>query len=252
MRIAVALAALLAVAAPAAARAQAEKVAKLGAALKTERSEKVRVQAAVLLGKAGGPEAAKFLEVAIETDDSMVVRLACAGALGAIGDPSARPVLEGVFKSDPAPDVREAAKAALARLDAAGVLSAARPIAVENATGSAGNDAVKLAFSASLTRNLGAKGFKTLEADKPGALYRIKPSVTQVSVSSGEGKTTIAVKATVVATDSDLRVVALLENGARVTVKAENLAPEMEAKATAAAFDAVAKTLAEDLVSKLR
>ncbi len=83
-------------------------------AVLADRSEKVRVQAALVLGRARDPRAAPFLIRALG-DRSPMVRAMAAKALGDIGDESARVPLE-VAVAESNPLVRRHAAAALETL----------------------------------------------------------------------------------------------------------------------------------------
>jgi HEAT repeats len=91
-----------------------------------DRSEKVRVQAALVLGRAGDGRAVPFLMRAL-SDPSPLVRAMAAQALGHIADSNARPSLE-VAARDPSPIVRRHAAAALETLAERQAVS---PIAVQ-------------------------------------------------------------------------------------------------------------------------
>jgi hypothetical protein len=91
-----------------------EALAKAAAALAGERSEKVRIQAALVLGRTGDPRAVPFLVKALG-DRSPSVRAVAARALGTNGNDSARAALEAATR-DPHPLVRKHASASLAAL----------------------------------------------------------------------------------------------------------------------------------------
>lgn len=95
-------------------------------ALLGDRSEKIRVQAALVLGRAGDQRAVPFLLRAL-ADRSPLVRAVAATSLGHLGDPQARPALE-VASRDPNPMVRRHAVAALETL---AERQAALPIVVQ-------------------------------------------------------------------------------------------------------------------------
>lgn len=95
-------------------------------ALISDRSEKVRVQAALVLGRAEDQRAVPFLIRAL-ADRSPLVRGMAAKALGHLGDQQARPGLE-VAVRDRHPLVRRHAAAAL---EALAERQAAAPIAVQ-------------------------------------------------------------------------------------------------------------------------
>jgi len=69
-------------------------------------------------------------------------------------------------------------------------------------------------------------------------------------VDAKDGKTTIAVRASLVAVDDDGRMAAMLEGGARLS--ANGTIPEKKIGAySAKALEAAANTLCEDLAAKL-
>ncbi|MEW5853973.1 MAG: HEAT repeat domain-containing protein [Myxococcota bacterium] len=85
--------------------------------LATSESYKVRAQAAVLLGRMGGPQAVQPLIRAMEYDEHFVVRAAAAASLGALGDDRAiEPLFAALLESEPM--VRDSAAKGVGRLDA--------------------------------------------------------------------------------------------------------------------------------------
>lgn len=118
-----ALLALLCAAPPAsagdAAPLSAEDFARLAEALRTEsgRPLKVRLQAAVILGRSGGVEALSPLAECLSDDEEYPVRAACAMALGNIGDVHAVEPLVARLE-DPEELVRSTAREALFKLAA--------------------------------------------------------------------------------------------------------------------------------------
>jgi len=85
-------------------------------ALSSERSEKVRVQAALVLGRAGDARATPFLIRALTDDVSPTVRAMAAQSLGTVGDDRARTPLESAER-DPHVMVQRYAAAALVSLN---------------------------------------------------------------------------------------------------------------------------------------
>jgi hypothetical protein len=83
-------------------------------AVVSDHSEKVRVQAALVLGRVGDDRAVPFLIRAL-SDPSTLVRAMAAKSLGHIADGDSRPSLE-VATRDPSPMVRRHAAAALQTL----------------------------------------------------------------------------------------------------------------------------------------
>jgi hypothetical protein len=145
--------------------------------LSSERSEKVRVQAALVLGRAGEARATPFLVRALEEDASATVRAMAAQALGDVGDERARLPLEATAGIDPSVMVRRHAAAALTRLN--GRLSA-DSIAI-NAMGDKTHHA-----STGLRermREFVASELKGFRNHRPGG-YRIDGSIKSLTVSS--------------------------------------------------------------------
>ena len=95
--------------------ARADKVDDLTRSLLQESSYKVRVQAALILGKLKDPRAIAALSQALLHDDNATVRATVATSLGQIGDPSAKNALEGATQ-DVDGYVRGQAEKALATL----------------------------------------------------------------------------------------------------------------------------------------
>jgi hypothetical protein len=207
-------------------------------ALRKDSSLKVRTQAAVVLGQRGAVEAVSALREAVAADDASAVRLAAVVALGKIRDRSARPTLRAASEADPDEAVRNAAKRALADL---GPLA----FSIEETRGSA-SAAARDALRQAIAAQLKGRGYAVL--DKGGVV--LKPSVMKVDVESKGGKTTIAVRAALVAVDDDGKMAAMLESGAKLS--AAGVIPEAKIPVySARALEAAARTLCEDLAAKL-
>lgn len=99
------------------ARAAGDKIAFLSGKLRETSSFKVRLKAAVLLGRMSDPRAVKPLSDALD-DENYVVRGAAARALGNLGHPLAVSAVEPLLNlvGDEEPFVRKEAKRALQRL----------------------------------------------------------------------------------------------------------------------------------------
>ncbi len=110
--------------------ASADKVDELNRALLTDPSYKVKVQAALVLGKLGDKRAVPALLEALR-DDNETVRGMAALSLGKLGDPRAQPALRAL-ENDASPFVRGNATKALASL------SSAAPAPVEPVAPAAG------------------------------------------------------------------------------------------------------------------
>lgn len=108
------------VAGPATARAggTARKVEAVCRTLRGDANYKVRVQAALVLGKIGDRSGAGCLTRALD-DANRTVRAVAAEALGQIGGAGSLPILRGLAASDPDPFVREQAGKAVAFLSRA-------------------------------------------------------------------------------------------------------------------------------------
>jgi HEAT repeat protein len=88
---------------------------KLVMALRDESSFKVRLQAAVMLGRSADPRAFEPLIAALSSDENHTVRAAAATALSNLDDPRAISHIIDRVATDPDPFVREEAKRALAK-----------------------------------------------------------------------------------------------------------------------------------------
>lgn len=216
-------------------------------ALRTDSSLKVRAQAAIILGQRGASEAVGALADAARNDASEAVRLACVSALAKIGDPAGQGAIEAATK-DPDARVRAAAEKALAALLGPGPAGpGAIAVRVEDATGK-GDEELREEFRLSLERHLRERGFSVV---RRGQRYVLKPSVLRVDVDRVDGKTVVAVKASLVAVDGRGTMAAMLEGGAKVKAvgtAGAALVPKYAAKAA----DAAARTLTEDLEGQLR
>ncbi len=234
------LAAALASAAPA--RAADPLVDRAVQALSRDPSVKVRTQAALVLAQRGAREALPALMHAVVADDEPAVRIAAAAALARIGDVAARDPLDAAARADPDEAVRGAARKSLADLLAA----SGRAVALEEPQGRAGDAAARGALREALARHLRRQGFAVVAAGDPAG-WRLKPAVLAVEVSHGGGKISVAVKASVLAVDSQGRMAAMVEGGARLRASGGG-----EKQLAARALDAAAGTLSEDLAARLR
>jgi hypothetical protein len=207
-------------------------------ALRKDSSLKVRTQAAVVLGQRGAMEAVAALREAVAADEAAAVRLAAVVALGKIRDRSARPTLRAASEADPDGSVRTAAARALEDL---GPLA----FSIEDTRGG-GSAAAREALRKAIEAQLKNRGFAIV--DRGGVI--LKPSVLKVDVDSKGGKTTISVKASLVAVDDDGKMAAMLESGAKLS--ASGAIPESKVPAySAKALEAAARTLCDDLAAKL-
>ena len=145
--------------------------------LASERSEKVRVQAALVLGRAGDARATPFLIRAMEEDDSPTVRAMAAQALGDVGDERARVPLEAVGVDDPSTMVRRHAAAALATLN--------NRLSADSIAINAMGDKTHRASTAlrERMREFVASEVKGFKNHRPGG-YRIDGSIKSLTVSS--------------------------------------------------------------------
>lgn len=107
------------------ATAYAGKVEELSKTLREDTSYKVRVQAALLLGKLGDKAAAPALIAAL-SDENKMVRAIAAQSLGAIGAAAAGPALKKLLEKESDTFVRGQAEKALLALAASGTTKRAR------------------------------------------------------------------------------------------------------------------------------
>jgi hypothetical protein len=214
-------------------------------ALRQDSSMKVRAQAAIVLGQRGAAAAVPALVEALQEDGAPAVRIAAASALGRVGDASARPALELAMRADRDEKVREAAWRALDEWTGAadGVLA----FVVEETSGSAGSPRARQALHDSIARHLKGRGYAVVET---GGGYRIKPSVLRLDVDTAGGRTTIAVRASLVAVDGKGRMAAILEGGARLRASGA-IADAALDRYSVQALDAAARTLCDDLARRL-
>lgn len=215
-------------------------------ALLRDPSLKVRTQAALVLGQRGAREAVPALVQALAGDESPAVRVAAATALGRLGDAAARDSLEAASRADPDSGVREAAARAHAELAA----MATRAVALDEAQGARAGPEARAALREALTRHLRKQGFSVVGPSEPAG-YRLKPSVLEIDVAQAGGKVSIAVKVSVVAVDSQGRMAAMVEGGARLRA-AGGTAGQAPEQLAVRALDAAAVSLAEDLAARLR
>ena len=216
-------------------------------ALRSDSSLKVRAQAAIVLGQRGAREAVGALADAARNDGSEAVRLSAVSALAKIGDPAGLGAVQKALE-DEDERVREAAKKAFAILSGP---AAAPPgsiaVLLEEASGK-GDAALRAEFRNALERHLRDEGFILVAR---GQRYVLRPSVLKVDVENREGKTVVAVQASLVAVDGKGTMTAMLQGGAKVkavgTASAQQL-PKYQSKA----MDVAAKTLSGDLKGKLQ
>jgi hypothetical protein len=241
-----ALAVLLSLLAAALARAGDPVVERAIQALDRDPSMKVRTQAALVLAQRGARTAIPTLVHALSADDSPAVRIAAASALARLSDLAAKEPLEAAGRADPDPGVRAAASRALAEL----LATSSRALALEDPQGAAAGPAARAALRDALSRHLRRQGFAVVQGHEPAG-YRLKPSVLELDVSQAGGKVTIAVKVSVVAVDSQGRMAAMVEGGARLRASSGQPGGGNDQLA-ARALDAAAVSLSEDLAARLR
>jgi hypothetical protein len=235
---------LLAVAATALGDAQIDAAIR---ALRSDSSLKVRAQAAIILGQRSAREAVGALADAARNDSSEAVRLACVSALARIGDPAGRGAIEAALHDDDA-RVRAAAEKALQALEGPGPAGPGSiAVLIEEPTGK-GDSGLRGEFRSALERHLRAQGFNVVAR---GQKFVLRPSVLKVDVERQDGKTVVAVRASLVAVDGKGTMTAMLEGGAKL--KAVGTATQAQVPRYAAkAMDAAAKTLTDDLKGRLQ
>jgi hypothetical protein len=214
-------------------------------ALESSSSLKVRSQAALVLGELGAVDALPALRKAATADPAAAVRIAAVAALAKIGVPSVREILAEVQKTDPDEGVRSAAVAALASVPAPVAATHGREVVLEQTVGAGGRPADREALRDALGRRLQEAGFQVGQ----GGL-RLKPSIIRLEVERAGEKTTIAVRAELVAVEGGGRMAAMLEGAAKLSANGWLGDRELNV-ASGRAMDAVAKVLVEDLAAKL-
>jgi len=235
---------LLALSAAALADAQIDAATR---ALRSDSSLKVRAQAAIILGQRGAREAVGALSDAVRNDSSEAVRLAAVSALAKIGDPAGRGAIEAATKDDDA-RVRTAAEKALVAFAGPGPVGAGSiAVLLEEATGK-GDAALRAELRSALERHLRAQGFNVVTR---GQKYVLRPSVLKIDVEKQEGKTIIAVTASLVAVDGKGTMTAMLQGGARLKAVGTATGAQVP-KYAAKAMDAAAKGLTDDLKDQLQ
>lgn len=151
----------------------AGKVEELSKALVEDASYKVRVQAALLLGKLGDKAAVPALTRALG-DENKTVRAISAQALGQLGDGGAREALANLAKKDPDAFVRGQAEKAVAMLAGGGAAGAGA-----GATGQSKKARIYIAFGnfAGGTKTASAEHTRLLQDALRRSLGRL-PTVT--------------------------------------------------------------------------
>ena len=162
-RFLLALALLLAVPARVRAATPDAKLEEIGKAVLEDGNYKVRVQAALVLGKLADPRAVPWLVKAL-ADANKTVRGIAAQALGQLGDAGATDPLRDLLKHESDPFVRGQAEKAIATLSASAGKRAKFYLSFGPFTGgvkSAGPEAAKIIVDA-LARDLGKLPVVTL------------------------------------------------------------------------------------------
>ena len=131
---------------------------------------RIRVSAALALGKSGDRGARGILETALESDPHPAVRAAAAAALGALGDPAAVDALRRAKQSDGEPAVRSSAKVALGKLGGADAAHAKPKVLVKmgkmtNRTSVRGGDLASILGGATRERASHLAGVEVLGDD---------------------------------------------------------------------------------------
>lgn len=238
------LVSLLAVVASGTARADGQTERALRA-LESSGSLKVRSQAALVLGEIGALEALPALRKAATSDPAAAVRIAAVAALTKLNAPEVREILSEVQRTDPDEGVRAAAAGALGTLARPASILRGREVVLEATVGEGGRPADREALRDALGRRLQEAGFQVGQ----GGL-RLKPSIVRLEVERAGEKTTIAVRAELVAVEGGGRMAAMLEGAAKLSA-AGWLGDRELSVASGRAMDAVAKILVEDLAAKL-
>jgi HEAT repeats len=239
------------------------KVDDLVRAVTEDQNYKVRVQAALVLGKLGDPRAVQPLIKAL-ADQNKTVRGIAASALGQLGDSAAVDPLRGLLRRETDPFVRGQAEKAMAALAARGGGGGKRAKVDVNFGGfvggvkSAGPEASKIIHEA-LSRELGKLPIVTLTlapADqhnfgKSGMSgFYIDGNITRLEDSSGGGgaETSCDVKV-MVASWPQKSIIMWTNAGASVQSGSR---PRDRENARKECLEASARGLSEDLVNFLK
>lgn len=177
--------------------ARADKVDDLVTALRSDESYKVRVQAALVLGKLKDKRALRPLMQALK-DENPTVRAVAAQSLGALGDASALPSLRAAAEADESDFVKREADAALKKLKlaAGGTRASSEAVAARfflavgplaRGTRKVDKEAVEL-FRSALLRELGKTPGVTLDpgGDKGRTSYWVDGNIVRLSVQGQE------------------------------------------------------------------
>ena len=239
------------------------KVEDLVRAVTEDTNYKVRVQAALVLGKLGDPRAVQPLIKAL-ADQNKTVRGIAASALGQLGDAAAVDPLRGLLRRETDPFVRGQAEKAMAALAARGGAGSKRAKIYVNFGGfvggvkSAGPEAAKVLHEA-LSRELGKLPIVTLTlsaADqhnfgKTGMSgFYIDGNITKLEDSSAGGgaETSCDVKV-MVASWPQKSIIMWTNAGASVQSGSR---PRDRENARKECLEASARGLSEDLVNFLK
>ena len=226
-------------------------------------SDKVRVKAALLLGKGGDPAAVPALSRTLETDDSETVRAASAAALGAIGHEGGRKALLSAGR-DPSRLVRDAANKALALVEKSGGGSggAVAAMAVDALSGTLSGPLGER-FRVALGAELQKAGFELVATGKvdkelrselgkrKGRAFAVKPSVLSLTVTPGPGKTVFETKVSGIVVEPGGRVETISEASAKLTVGSDKLSDAQRSDYSLRALQAAARSLAAEIRSRL-
>ncbi len=225
-------------------------------------SDKVRVKAALLLGKGGDPAAVPALSRTLESDDSETVRAASAAALGAIGHEGGRKALLSAGR-DPSRLVRDAATKALALVEKSGGSGGAvAAMAVDALSGSLSGPLGE-SFRAALGAELQKAGFELVATGKvdkelrselgkrKGRAFAVKPSVLSLTVTPGPGKTVFETKVSGIVVEPGGRVETISEASAKLTVGSDKLSDAQRSDYSLRALQAAARSLAAEIRSRL-
>jgi Holliday junction resolvase len=218
------------------------QVRRATAALRSDKSLKVRVQAAFVLAQRGARVAVPVLQEALSEDGAVAVRVAAATALGRIGGPGVAAALRAASARDRDATVRTAAAQALDE-----VLRGARTVSVEAVQGGKGDRETREKLKRALVHHLQQQGFAVVDGGA-AAGYRLKPSVLALEQAQKGTWLVVEVKASVIAIDGQGRIAAIVEGGARARTVASG---HPAGRLTAQAFEAAARSISEDLARRL-
>ena len=151
-------------------RVQARDIRETVEDLRKGEDFRLRMSAALALGKSGSRDVREALEKALADDSHPMVRASAAAALGALGDPTALPALERAAANDAASSVKTAATKSIEQLKKKGKKAGAAKVLLklgkmENKSGVRGEALARVLSGATRERANSLPGVEVLNDD---------------------------------------------------------------------------------------